>query len=35
MVDEAIAHGDDHIGPEHFLLALFYDGDNAAGERSA
>jgi len=30
MVDEAVAHGDDYIGTEHFLLALFCDDDNAA-----
>jgi hypothetical protein len=32
MVDEAVAHGDDYIGTEHFLLALFYDHDNAAAQ---
>jgi Clp amino terminal domain, pathogenicity island component len=32
MVDEAVAHGDDYIGTEHFLLALFYDNDNAAAQ---
>jgi len=30
MVDEAVAHGDDYIGTEHFLLALFCDEGNAA-----
>jgi len=30
MVDEAVAHGDDYIGTEHFLFALFCDADNAA-----
>ena len=29
VADEAVAHGDDYIGTEHFLLALFCD-DNAA-----
>ena len=32
MVDEAVAHGDDYIGTEHFLLALFCDDDNAAAQ---
>jgi hypothetical protein len=32
MVDEAVARGDDYIGTEHFLLALFCDNDNAAAE---
>ncbi len=32
MVDEAVAHGDDYIGTEHFLLALFCDNDNAAAQ---
>jgi Clp amino terminal domain, pathogenicity island component len=31
VADEAIAHGDDYIGTEHFLLALFCD-DNAAAQ---
>jgi hypothetical protein len=30
MVDEAVAHGDDYIGTEHFLLALFCGDGNAA-----
>jgi hypothetical protein len=30
MVDEAVAHGDDYIGTEHLLLALFCEADNAA-----
>ena len=30
MVDEAVAHGDDYIGTEHFLFALFCDDENAA-----
>jgi hypothetical protein len=30
MVDEAVAYGDDYIGTEHFLLALFCDDHNAA-----
>jgi Clp amino terminal domain, pathogenicity island component len=30
VADEVFAHGDDYIGTEHFLLALFYDDDNAA-----
>jgi Clp amino terminal domain, pathogenicity island component len=32
MVDEAVAHGDDYIGTEHFLLALFCDEANAAAQ---
>jgi len=32
MVDEAVAHGDDYIGTEHFLLALFCDDGNAAAQ---
>jgi ClpA/ClpB-like protein len=32
MVDEAVAHGDDYIGTEHFLFALFCDDDNAAAQ---
>jgi hypothetical protein len=32
MIDEAVAHGDDYIGTEHFLLALFYDDRNAAAQ---
>ncbi len=32
MADEAVAQGDDHIGTEHFLLALFCDNDNAAAQ---
>jgi Clp amino terminal domain, pathogenicity island component len=31
-VDEAVAHGDDYIGTEHFLLALFCGDDNAAAQ---
>lgn len=27
---EALAMGDDYIGPEHVLLAICRDGDNAA-----
>jgi Clp amino terminal domain, pathogenicity island component len=29
VLDEAIAHGDDYIGTEHFLLGLFCHGDAA------
>ena len=29
VVDEAIAHGDDYIGTEHFLLGLFCRSDTA------
>ena len=32
MVDEAFARGDDYIGTEHFLFALFCDDDNAAAQ---
>ena len=32
VADEAFARGDDYIGTEHFLLALFCDGDNAAAQ---
>ena len=32
MVDEAFACGDDYIGTEHFLFALFCDDDNAAAQ---
>jgi ATP-dependent Clp protease ATP-binding subunit ClpC len=32
MVDEAVAHGDDYIGTEHFLFALFCDDENAAAQ---
>jgi hypothetical protein len=32
MVDEAVAHGDDYIGTEHFLLALYCGDDNAAAQ---
>jgi len=32
LVDEAVAHGDDYIGTEHFLLALFCDDGNAAAQ---
>jgi hypothetical protein len=29
VLDEAVAHGDDHIGTEHFLLGLFCHSDTA------
>jgi ATP-dependent Clp protease ATP-binding subunit ClpC len=29
VLDEAVAHGDDYIGTEHFLLGLFCHGDAA------
>ncbi len=32
MADEAFARGDDYIGTEHFLFALFCDDDNAAAQ---
>jgi len=32
MADEAFARGDNYIGTEHFLLALFCDDDNAAAQ---
>jgi hypothetical protein len=32
VADEAFARGDDYIGTEHFLLALFCDEDNAAAQ---
>jgi hypothetical protein len=32
IVDEAVAHGDDYIGTEHFLLALFCGDDNPAAQ---
>jgi ATP-dependent Clp protease ATP-binding subunit ClpA len=32
MADEAFAHGDDYIGTEHFLFALFCDDDNTAAQ---
>jgi ATP-dependent Clp protease ATP-binding subunit ClpC len=32
VADEAFARGDDYIGTEHFLFALFCDHDNAAAQ---
>ncbi len=32
VADEAFARGDDYIGTEHFLFALFCDDDNAAAQ---
>ena len=32
MADEALVRGDDYIGTEHFLFALFCDNDNAAAQ---
>lgn len=32
VADEAVAHGDDYIGTEHFLLALFCDDSNVAAQ---
>jgi Clp amino terminal domain, pathogenicity island component len=32
IVDETVALGDDYVGTEHFLLALFCDEDNAAAQ---
>ena len=32
MADEAFARGDDYIGTEHFLFALFCDDGNAAAQ---
>jgi hypothetical protein len=34
-LDEAVAHGHDYIGTEHFLLALFCDSDGAAAQALA
>jgi ATP-dependent Clp protease ATP-binding subunit ClpC len=31
-LDEAVAHGHDHIGTEHILLAIFSDQDGAAAQ---
>jgi prophage maintenance system killer protein len=35
VVDEAVARGDDYIGTEHFLLALFCDDEGAAAQALA
>jgi hypothetical protein len=35
VVDEAVAHGDDYIGTEHFLLALYCDAEGAAAQTLA
>jgi hypothetical protein len=32
ILDEAVAHGDDYIGTEHILLAIFSDADGAAAQ---
>jgi Clp amino terminal domain, pathogenicity island component len=32
VADEAFARGDDYVGTEHFLFALFCDEDNAAAQ---
>lgn len=32
VLDEAVARGDDYIGTEHFLLALFANSDTAAAQ---
>jgi Clp amino terminal domain, pathogenicity island component len=32
VLDEAVAHGDDYIGTQHFLLALFSETDAAAAQ---
>lgn len=35
VLDEAVAHGDNYIGTEHLLLALFSDSDAVAAEALA
>jgi ATP-dependent Clp protease ATP-binding subunit ClpC len=35
VLDEAVAHGDDYIGTQHFLLALFSYSDAAAAQALA
>jgi Clp amino terminal domain, pathogenicity island component len=35
VLDEAVAHGDDYIGTQHFLLALYSDSDTAAAQALA
>jgi ATP-dependent Clp protease ATP-binding subunit ClpC len=35
VLDEAVAHGDDYIGTQHFLLALYSDGGAAAARALA
>jgi hypothetical protein len=35
VLDEAVAHGDDYIGTQHFLLALYSDRDAVAAQALA
>jgi hypothetical protein len=35
VLDEAVAHGDDYIGTQHFLLALYSDSDAAPAQALA